>query len=514
MMSSTPRFHVTCVGFNTLPYEEYMSVYEAELRALGGIVTRQNNLILSDAINFVFGSYYLQDVFSHHHPTLDWYGPFVDQLIHNPGNIIFCNLEQVTPGSAIFGSAHLHLLRQAFIFDYSNHNIEAFNRFGFHNTKLVHPLYSPFLDKQQQPELTTDILFTGAITSHRQVIIDQIEAETGRKVSYFHYNLWGDDLHREILKSRIVLNIKGWPENRSFEALRCLFPLCNGKTIISEISAATDIHPIFKDSVILGAASELPALCKQALDNEAATQAATDARIAAFKQTPFKDALQAGLDAFFAHHHGRTSSVPWRVAPPSQLVIGPQMDGLWNHECLHIDLMPNTGVDLIWHPDEAFPFHHNQTTVRFGDISLTPGSIQKIEVNGFLAGTRHLVPAMKALLDLLVAEGELSLMLPFGDAAWDLPYAVRSFNANSLQPFLGLHVKKLGWTDHTFEQIQISYVPTAYGSEVLPQYNGDVTKWAQAPGTVHTLKIRLIKKPLSDDSHPFDLNYLARYAGE
>jgi len=501
------------VGFNTLPYEEYMSVYEAELRNLGGEVTRQNNLIRSDAINFVFGSYYLQDVFSHHHPTMDWYGPFVDQLIHNPGNVIFCNLEQVTPGSAIFGSGHLHLLRQAFIFDYSHHNIEAFNRFGFHNTKLVHPLYSSFLDKQAtDTELTTDILFTGAITSHRQAIIDRIEAETGRKISYFHYNLWGDDLHREILKSRIILNIKGWPENRSFEALRCLFPLCNGKTIISEISAATDIHPLFKDSIISGSADELPALCKQALENEAATQAATDARIAHFKQIPFKDALQAGLDAFYAHHQAQTP-VPWRVRTPTQIVLGPQADGLWNYESLHIDLMAQNGVDLIWHPDEPFPFQHTQRTVRFGDLNLQPGSMHKIEANYFLAGTRNLVPCMKALLDLLVVDGELSLTLPFGDAAWELPYAVRAFNFNSLQPFLGLNVKKLGWTGHTFEQVQLSYIPTPHGSDVLAQYAGDVTKWAQAPGTVHSLAVRLVKKALSDDSHPYDLDYLARYAG-
>ncbi len=506
----TPRFHVTCVGFNTLPYEEYMSVYVAELEALGGIVTKENNCLRGDAINFVFASYYLLDVFKHHHANLDWYSPFLKQLMKTPRNIIFCNLEQVTPGSAIFGSGHLDLLRQSFIFDYSNYNVNGFKKFGFDNVKLVHPLYSPSLDRKTHQEETTDILFTGAITPHRKTIIDQIEEVTGKKVSTFHYSLWGEQLQNEILKSKIILNIKGQPNNRSFEALRCLFPLSNNKTIISQITDETEIHPAFKNSIITGTADELPMLCKQVLDNEGDFKKITEQHFEEFKKISFSQALQDGLDAFYTYRNERVAP-PWHVQPPTKIVFGEQFDGLWNYESLHIDGVVRNGVDLIWNPNDAFPLNQSLKTIRFGHLTIQPETIHSIEVNLFLARCKDLTQCMKVFLDLLVPGGEISFFLPCDNEAWNLPYAVRSFNHQSFAPFLGLEVKKMGWKQYTFEQAQISYVPTSYGTKRLDELQNDIPKWIENPGTVKYLSIKLIKKALSSDYHPYDLDFMAQY---
>jgi len=503
------RFHVTFIGPNSGPYEEMMFLYVAELEALGGLVTKENNKLHDDAINLVFGSYYLQDVFRHHHPNLDWYSPFLHQLIKNPDNIIFCNFEQVKAGSGIFGSAHLELLQRSFIFDFSEFNVSGFKQLGFNNVALVHPLYSPFLEKKQSNQNENiDILFTGGMTPHRQSMIDKIQQETGKTISYFHYNLWGEQLHEKILNSKIILNIKGHPSTRSFETLRCLFPLSNNKIIVSEISDETEIHPAFKNNIISGKADELPSLCKQVLNNENRFKEITEQQ---FKQTSFRKELEKGLQAFNIYRNDKTIVHQWSLNSPTHIIFGPQQDGLWNHEYLHIDAEASTGIDFIWNPDDAFPCNQSIKTLRFGKITIEKHTINKIEVNLFLARTRNLASCMKTLLDLLKPNGEISFFLPCGNEAWDLPYAVRSFSVNSLSPFLGLEVKKMGWKDYTFEQTHVSYVPTTYGTKRLVELQNDIPTWIENPGTVKYISIKLIKKALPQDYHPYDLDYSARY---
>lgn len=153
-----------------------------------------------------------------------------------PKNAIIVNLEQLYDGNRWTTSAYMDLLTHHPVWDYSVPNVTWLKRRGISAT-LIHFGWSrsmlpliPVLPVAKD----IDVLFYGFLNDRRLQIKTALEQQ-GLSVVFREYNLWDEERDRLINRSKIVLNIHGYPAN-IFESARVFLLLARRAFVITELS--------------------------------------------------------------------------------------------------------------------------------------------------------------------------------------------------------------------------------------------------------------------------------------
>jgi tetratricopeptide (TPR) repeat protein len=165
-----------------------------------------------------------------------------------PSDTILVNLEQLYDGCIWEDSNYIPLLSKYRVWDYSQTNIEWLLKRGI-KAELFRRHYSQSLLFSHERKEEIDILFFGAITEGRRKIREELQIRLPGKKICFYVNLWGKERDQIIAKSKIVLNIHGYPSN-IFESSRVCHLLSNKVFVISEISVDDQDYPELESGLI------------------------------------------------------------------------------------------------------------------------------------------------------------------------------------------------------------------------------------------------------------------------
>ncbi len=121
--------------------------------------------------------------------------------------------------------------------------------------------YSDFWRLEMEEAKDIDVLFVGAINDLRQDILTQIPNATIKS------DLYGDELLRTVMRSKINLSIRYYPNNNTdWERIPQL--VCNKNFVIGEEYQDNTLNNIcFEAGIVLGKREDIPKLCKYYLDN-------------------------------------------------------------------------------------------------------------------------------------------------------------------------------------------------------------------------------------------------------
>lgn len=168
-----------------------------------------------------------------------------------PKHYICYNLEQLQRG----GWDHLigYLKGAIIVWDYSMKNV----RFLEEEHKLrarylpLGCMSSEYTDDSPVVVKQRDVLFYGCQSPRRDEYLQRfVEAyESSDKFLFAKWNLWGDDLNREIRDSIVVLNVHNVEDHTILESHRLIPLLAKGAFIVSERSSDEHADATFKEVV-------------------------------------------------------------------------------------------------------------------------------------------------------------------------------------------------------------------------------------------------------------------------
>lgn len=180
--------------------------------------------------------------------------------------IIAIQLEQLFYKSPWVTKHKIEFLRHCDeVWDYDQSNIIFLrSNFGI-NAKLVTLKYTaelstlPLLPRDKH---TVDILYYGSINDRRQGAIDRIKQLMPDKKIITTDCLWGKQLDTTIRKSKIIVNLHFFEQNRQEQA-RLFYLMCNHKCIVSETSTIN----YYKNGIVEVDIDKIHIACKQVLDS-------------------------------------------------------------------------------------------------------------------------------------------------------------------------------------------------------------------------------------------------------
>jgi hypothetical protein len=121
------------------------------------------------------------------------------------------------------------------IFDYSLENIKKLNSMNPMSHSTLFPIlyHDDLLFHNTQKNY--DITFIGWLTERRKIIIDKL-IHLGYKVNMITNQYDFKEKYKQILQSKILLNIHAFENYTMFEYARCSIPIFNSQIVISEES--------------------------------------------------------------------------------------------------------------------------------------------------------------------------------------------------------------------------------------------------------------------------------------
>jgi GR25 family glycosyltransferase involved in LPS biosynthesis len=247
--------HVRTNAFYRL-YDDLIGALSASLSDLGHSCTIQRNDLAAGAVNILVGS----TIFGSHYLSLP-------ATLGGKPYIVY-QLESLDDSHGLLSRwpDYWKVLQNAgAVWDYSPKGIEYLKAKGLSRVHHVPPGFhrSMVLERQaRQPDI--DVLFYGSPHPRRQRMIDALRA---RGLCVVNLDAaFGEERNRDILRSRIVLNMHAWDDLNSLETVRLSFLLANRAFVISE---AADHNP-YGDGVVYAPYEKLVECCLEYLGKSAA----------------------------------------------------------------------------------------------------------------------------------------------------------------------------------------------------------------------------------------------------
>lgn len=213
-----PRMH----GLNG--YKEVIETVAWGLGQLGHQVTYGINQIVADARNIMFGGQLLG----------------LEEIERIPPGTIFYNFEQLSPLWKP-GDRYEAYASKFQIWDYSPFNLPAWNktepRFA---VRIVEVGFAPILVRIPKAEVQDiDVLIYGLPNEWRTSAFTEL-AMRGLSCMFFS-GLYGPGRDSLIARSKIVLNVSLYTQERIFEVVRVSYLLANRKAVVAHIDAGAKI---------------------------------------------------------------------------------------------------------------------------------------------------------------------------------------------------------------------------------------------------------------------------------
>ena len=182
-----------------------------------------------------------------------------------PRRAIIYNLEQIYAGSPWVTPTMLELFARHEVWDYSRRNVAAIQA-------LVPGARAQFVAVGSMPQMRRidataeqdiDVLFYGSINDRRRRILDEL-INLGVNVKAV-FGVYGSERDELISRAKLVLNMRLY-DSDIFEIVRASYLLANGKVVVSECNAQTDIEDDMRAAIAGAPYDELVATCLALLE--------------------------------------------------------------------------------------------------------------------------------------------------------------------------------------------------------------------------------------------------------
>ena len=377
---------------------------------------------------------------------------------HPPANSVIFNLEQMTTPSPWHNDRYVEQLKRFTVWDYSHRNARYFRKsLGMDNVAEVRLGYVPEMTRLNRdfPQ-DIDVLFYGAVNERRQAILETL-SRTKLRLGVLQGE-YGTDRDYAIARSKLVLNVHYYVP-ATLEVPRLGYLWANHTAVVSELQKETERDPGLEECCRFCPYDELlPTVMEMALSDAARREQAEKA-FAAFSRLRQEDFLEAVV--------GRRThaAIPRR---PAWLHAGSGKD--FRPDCLNVDINPAMNADLTLDLSQPLDPSAKYSTVRFGEVSLKPGSFTRITAFELLEHVRELPTLMRNFLELLCDGGELHISVPYelSYGAWQDPTHVRTFNEKSLI-YYSEWAWYLGWRDERFDLISLVFSTSPFADSLTAQ---------------------------------------------
>lgn len=473
------HFTLSVIG-NQGQYADFVLPCYYALTALGWQCDIRANAFSQNTVNIIFGAHAL---------------PPDVQL---PKGSIVHNSEQMALPAV--NGAYVNLLKQAgAVWDFSQNNVLVLReRFGIDAT-YVFPGYVPEMTcLKQRVEENIDLLFYESKTGRRDAALASI---MGKGVEPTWIYAFGHRRDAAIARAAMVLNVHA-DTPASLEVARLGFLWANKKAVISETCPEHGIPEGLEDACFYAAYENLPDAVMMLHTKPALRRAVAQKGFDAFRAKPLQKILEKVV--------GRKASVFSSRAVPAMLNVGSGSD--FKPYCINVDISPTKKADIQLDLSHPMDWSRKYATVRFGEVSLVPGSFHRIIVHHVLEHVPNLTRMMQNFLLLLETGGEVEIGVPYdlSFGAWQDPTHLRAFNEKSWQYFCELH-DYLGWRDFCFELVDLDYELSRLGKTLI----GSGMPWEEVlrtPRAVDAMNVVLRKREASSgEKTGYDIGYQETY---
>jgi SAM-dependent methyltransferase len=290
-----------------------------------------------------------------------------------------------------------------------------------------------------------------------------------------------------IARARLVLNIHSY-QVKVLEIVRISFLLANGKAVVSECDAETEVPQGIEQVVALAPYGQLADLCQQLLADEPRRQAMERDGLEWMRARPAAHFLAAQVE-----RRSRAAPAP---TPPRPRILHFSRALLRSDSVLYLDDASALEVDIPYDYHRPLPIGQPLNTERFGVLRLEHNSFDEIVVGDNLSWVSDLPRFMLDCALLLRAGGRLLLRVPYqlAERAWENPRTVRSFTLSTWQIFQDAHVR-MGWPGIALDPDGVQLQLSASGLG-LQQKGLALDELLTTPRAVDTLLVNFTKRAL------------------
>lgn len=271
---------------------DVVATFVVAARKLGYEVSTEHAAVRRDAINIV--------CFAHH---------LAPETLQGMGaNCIVLNFEQIVAGSQAFNESYLTLLRNHYVWDYSQHNLARYAELGIPNGHHVPLGYEEESGDNLRvedvlPEALQDIdvLFFGSLNQRRAQVIDAMRRK-GLHVACNDNVLW-ETTHRNLMirRAKLVLNMHFFDNSRIVEIPRLAMLFRQRKAVLCELYADSEIfYPELRQAVAGVSCDHLADMAVMLMSAPQLRQRLAHQGFEAFSAHSQTAVLGPALDAFFA----------------------------------------------------------------------------------------------------------------------------------------------------------------------------------------------------------------------
>lgn len=228
---------------------------------------------------------------------------------------IVVNFEPMVPGTHAWRENYLGVLKQCYLWEYSQSNFQRNRELGFKVADYVSlayeeraapvlPLEAILPDAQQD----IDVVFFGTLTARRAFLLERL-LERGVRVVWTHAGTsWppaerDDYLHR----AKIALNFHNWDNSRVVEIARLSVLFRQRKAIVCELYPDSEIDPALRAAVVGAPYDALVDTIVALLANAPRRAALERTGLALFSQRPQTASVGPALSRFLQWRHQKNT---------------------------------------------------------------------------------------------------------------------------------------------------------------------------------------------------------------
>lgn len=230
------QFHLTSVGDPQI-LGEIVEGFRLGLCELGCDITSSFAQLDPSRVNIVmFAS-----------ASLQW-----KDLAHLGPDCIVVNFEQLMEGGGAFNPTYLEILRNSYVWEYSQRNLARYAQLEIPNASLVPygyqagAIHLPSSDAST-PDADIDVLFFGHLSPRRLQLLDDVRRR-GLQVAAHQY-LSLEERSALLARSKLLLNVSTHDNSRISEIMRMAVGFAARKPVLTELYDDSEIHPDLRPAV-------------------------------------------------------------------------------------------------------------------------------------------------------------------------------------------------------------------------------------------------------------------------
>lgn len=282
-----PKLHLTSVGDPQL-VGEIVEGFRLGLCELGYDVTWHYAQIDADRVNIImFGA-----------ASLQW-----QAIAHLAPNCIVVNIEQLVEGGNAFNPTYLEVLRNSYVWEYSELNFRRYAELGIPHASLVPLGYQPgAIDVPSEPETPPvediDVLFFGSLNARRHRLLDELRARGLHVVA--HHSIPAEERSALLLRSKLMLNVSFLDTTRTVELPRLAVGFLARKAILTEIYDDSELRAELRQGLFGAPYEKLVDTAERLIAAPAERRERADLGHQLFTAKSQASFIQPALEQFFA----------------------------------------------------------------------------------------------------------------------------------------------------------------------------------------------------------------------